>query len=134
LGRQAFEAEHSGNKPLAQNLRWQAAGAVDDAIKASGGQPYAQQGLQDRGFGPVENAGSPKAQTLGGGAEGAEDPGLAKTLPAGGSFTPPGAGGQTLPQGNSPTLSGTPCTGPCGPTGTQQMVGLGGAIGALGGS
>jgi hypothetical protein len=132
LGGQAFEAEHGGNKPLAQNLRWQAAGAIDDAIKSAGGQPYAQQGLADRGFGPVENSGSPMAQTGGGG--GAEDPGLAKTLPAGGSFTPPGAGGQTLPQGDSPTISGTPCTGPCGPTGTQQIVGIGGAVGALGGS
>jgi hypothetical protein len=83
---------------------------------------------------PNGNATSPLATTTPGATGGGA------TVPMGGSPTIPGNGGAavtpppgaTIPMGNSPTVPG--CSAPCTPGGATTLVGLGGAIGALGGS
>jgi hypothetical protein len=84
---------------------------------------------------PNGNATSPLATTTPGATGGGA------TVPMGGSPTIPGNGGAavtpppgaTIPMGNSPTVPG--CSAPCTPaSGATTLVGLGGAIGALGGS
>lgn len=120
-----------GVDPLGQT----GGGGVDPLAQtqpAGGGSPTSPLATT---IAPNGNATSPFATTIPPGGTGG-----GATVPMGGSPTIPGNGGavvtpppgSTIPMGTSPTVPG--CALPCTPGGATTLVGLGGAIGALGGS
>ncbi len=131
-----LQAHLAGDEALADQDAWERAGILDDQAEAAGYPRTAQDGLRANGYGlPFDSTGMSDTVPQTGGS-----------VPPGGNGTSPLATTQSSPLGSSvpPPATGAPSTGtaplvpncpaPCTPGGTANMVGLGGAMNALGGS
>ncbi len=114
----------AGDEALADQYAWERAGVLDDAARANGHPELAN--LQDQLR--ANGNGLPFDST------GLEDTGLEDTVPQAGSGASPAANSVPPPgNGVSPLANSVPgCPAPCTPGGTANLVGLGGAMNALG--
>jgi hypothetical protein len=120
LGRKSVEAHLAGDDALADQYAWERAGRIDDIDRARGYPATLQDQLRANGTGlPFDSTGMPDTVP----ATPAASPGTG-TVPLANPAAP----------GVSPMANSVPgCPAPCTPGGTANMVGLGGAINALGG-